>query len=81
MKHLTILVPEVQNNVITIAAAYEIFASANAYWKETGRKELFTIELAGISEKVDFQGGLFTAKATCQHLSYNQNQSRSLFLQ
>jgi transcriptional regulator GlxA family with amidase domain len=62
MKHLTILVPEVQNNIITIAALYEIFANANAYWRETGRKELFTIELAGISEKVDFEGGLFTAK-------------------
>jgi len=62
MKHLTILVPEVQNNIVSIAAIHEIFATANAYWREAGRKELFTIELAGISEKVDFQGGLFTAK-------------------
>ena len=62
MKHLTILVPEVQNNVISIAAVYEIFTSANAYWRETGRKELFTIELAGTSKEVDFVGGLFTAK-------------------
>jgi len=54
MKHLTILVPEVQNNIISIAAIHEIFATANAYWKETSKKELFTIELAGISEKVDF---------------------------
>ena len=61
MKHLTILVPEVQNNIISIAAVYEIFASANAYWRETGRKELFTIELAGISKTVNFEGGLFTA--------------------
>jgi transcriptional regulator GlxA family with amidase domain len=62
MKHLTILVPEEQNDVISIAAAYEIFASANAYWKESGRQELFTIELAGTSKKVHFAGGLFTAK-------------------
>ncbi|HEX2629403.1 MAG TPA: DJ-1/PfpI family protein, partial [Chitinophagaceae bacterium] len=62
MKHVTILVPEVQNNIITIAALYEIFANANAYWIETGRKKLFRIELAGISKKVDFEGGLFTAK-------------------
>jgi len=62
MKHLTILVPEEQNDVISIAAAYEIFASANAYWKETGRQELFTIKLAGTSKKVHFAGGLFTAK-------------------
>jgi|SRR5688500_5181404 len=62
MKHLTILVPQVRNNIITIAALYEIFTNANAYWKETGRKELFRIELAGTSKKVDFEGGLFTAK-------------------
>jgi transcriptional regulator GlxA family with amidase domain len=62
MKHLTILVPEVQNNIITIAAIHEIFTCANAYRKENGKKELFKIELAGVSEKVDFHGGLFTAK-------------------
>jgi transcriptional regulator GlxA family with amidase domain len=62
MKHLTILVPEVQNNIITIAAIHEIFSTANAYWKETGQKELFIIELAGISEKVDFLEGLYSAK-------------------
>jgi transcriptional regulator GlxA family with amidase domain len=62
MKHLTILVPRVQNNLISIAAIHEIFATANAYWKETVNKELFIIELAGISEQVDFEGGLFTAK-------------------
>ena len=62
MKHLTILVPEVQNDLISIAAVYEIFTSADVYWKKNGRKELFTIELAGISRKVDFEGGLFTAK-------------------
>ena len=62
MKHLTILVPEVQNNIISIAAVHEIFATANAYWREAGRKELFMIELAGISKTVDFNEGLFTAK-------------------
>jgi hypothetical protein len=31
MKHLTILVPEIQNDIISIAALYEIFATANAY--------------------------------------------------
>ena len=43
-------------------AAYKIFTRANAYWKETGRKELFKIELAGISKKVEFYDGLFTVK-------------------
>ncbi len=62
MKHLTILVPEGQNNLSTVACivgAYEIFKRANEYWKDTGKKELFTIELAGVSKKEEFYNGLF----------------------
>ena len=62
MKHLTILVPDGQNNLSSIVGAYKIFSRANAYWKETGRKELFNIELAGISKEIEFYDGLFTVK-------------------
>jgi transcriptional regulator GlxA family with amidase domain len=62
MKHLTILVPEGQNNLSSIVGAYKIFTRANIYWKETGRKELFRIELAGLSSNVEFYEGLFTVK-------------------
>jgi transcriptional regulator GlxA family with amidase domain len=62
MKHLTILVPEGENNLSSIVGAYKIFTRANAYWKEAGKKELFKIELAGISKAVDFYDGLFTVK-------------------
>jgi len=62
MKHLTIIVPEGQNNLSSIVGAYKIFTRANVYWKETGRKELFKIELAGISKKVEFYNGLFTVQ-------------------
>lgn len=62
MKHLTILVPNGQNNLSSIVGAYKIFSRANKYWKETGKKELFKIELAGISKKVEFYEGLFTVK-------------------
>ncbi|MBE0538814.1 MAG: helix-turn-helix domain-containing protein [Ignavibacterium sp.] len=62
MKHLTIIVPDGQNNLSSIVGAYKIFTRANEYWKQTGRKELFTIQLAGISKKVDFYNGLFTVK-------------------
>ena len=62
MKHLTIVVPEGENNLSSIVGAYKIFTRANAYWKETGRKELFKIELAGVSKKVEFYGGLFTVQ-------------------
>ncbi|HYT45015.1 MAG TPA: helix-turn-helix domain-containing protein [Methylomirabilota bacterium] len=62
MKHLTIIVPDGENNLSSIVGAYKIFTRANTYWKEIGRKELFKIELAGISKKVEFYGGLFTVK-------------------
>ncbi len=62
MKHLTILIPEGENNLSSIVGAYKIFTRANAYWQETGRQELFKIELAGISKEVDFYEGLFTVK-------------------
>ena len=62
MKHLTIVVPEGENNLSSIVGAYKIFTRANEYWKKTGRKELFRIELAGVSKKVDFYDGLFSVK-------------------
>ena len=60
MKHLTILVPDGQNNLSSIVGTYKIFTRANEYWKKTGRRELFKIELAGISKNVEFYNGLFT---------------------
>ena len=42
--------------------AYKIFTRANAYRKETGGKELFTIQLAGVSKNIAFYDGLFTVK-------------------
>jgi transcriptional regulator GlxA family with amidase domain len=65
MKHLTILVPDGQGDLSTMASivgAYEIFTRANGYWKETGKKQLFKIELAGISKKTEFYNGLFAVK-------------------
>ncbi len=63
MKHLTIVVPNGEgNNLSSIVGAYKIFTRANAYWKETRKRELFKIELAGISKKVEFYDGLFAVK-------------------
>lgn len=65
MKHLTILVPDGQNNLSSIVGTYKIITRANEYWSQTpagkksGRRELFKIELAGISKKVEFYDGLF----------------------
>ncbi|CAN5573052.1 helix-turn-helix domain-containing protein [soil metagenome] len=62
MKHLTIIVPDGENNLSSIVGAYKIFSRANLYWKETMKKELFEIQLAGISKKVEFYDGLFSVK-------------------
>lgn len=60
MKHLTILVPEGQSNLSSIVGSYKIFNRANEYWKSTKKKQLFKIEVAGISKQVEFYNGLFT---------------------
>ncbi|HEY8934194.1 MAG TPA: helix-turn-helix domain-containing protein [Cyclobacteriaceae bacterium] len=62
MKHLTILVPDGENNLSSIVGSYKIFSRANKYWKDTGKGELFKIELVGISREVDFYEGLFTVR-------------------
>jgi transcriptional regulator GlxA family with amidase domain len=62
MKHISILVPDGQNNLSSIVGAYKIFTRANAYWKEKNKTKLYKVELAGISKKVDFYDGLFTVK-------------------
>jgi transcriptional regulator GlxA family with amidase domain len=62
VKHLTIIVPEGENNLSSIVGAYKIFTRANQYWKNIGKRELFNIQLAGISNKVKFYGGLFTVQ-------------------
>ena len=62
MKHLTILVPNGENNLSSIVGSYKIFTRANEYWKKNGRRELFKIELAGVSKKAEFYGGLFTVR-------------------
>lgn len=62
MKHLTIIVPDGHNNLSSIVGTYKIFMRANKYWKDSGRDEVFKIELAGISKEVDFFEGLFTAR-------------------
>ena len=62
MKHLSIIVPNGQNNLSSIVGAYKIFTKANEYWKANGKRELFKIELVGISKKVEFYEGLFTVR-------------------
>ncbi|WP_294669661.1 hypothetical protein [uncultured Fluviicola sp.] len=62
MKHLTIIVPEGENNLSSIVGTYKLFSRANAYWKEKHSEQVFEIQLAGISKQVDFYEGLFSVK-------------------
>lgn len=77
MKHLTIIVPNGENNLSSITGAYEIFTKANSYWKENGKKELFKIQLAGISEKIEFNNGLFVVKP---HLNISEINQTNLII-
>jgi len=60
MKHITIVVPDVSANVSSIMGSYKILNGANEYWKASGKKEVFKIEVAGISEHVKCYDGLVT---------------------
>jgi transcriptional regulator GlxA family with amidase domain len=63
MKHLTILVPNGEdNNLSSIVGAYKLFTKANALWKTKHKKELFAIQLAGTNKKVIYYDGLFEVK-------------------
>jgi len=65
MKHISIIVPDGQSNLSTVACivgTYEIFISANKYQERNGKKELYKIELVGSSKKSEFENGLLTIK-------------------
>ncbi len=63
MKHLSILVPDgEENNLSSIVGAYKIFTRANQFRKALGREEVFRVELAGISGEVTYHGGLFSVR-------------------
>jgi transcriptional regulator GlxA family with amidase domain len=62
MKHLTIIVPDGENNLSSIVGTYKLFTRANSYWEERGNRAVFKIQLAGLSNQVDFYEGLFSVK-------------------
>lgn len=63
MKRLTIVVPDGQSTASTVGCiigAYEIFTKANQYYRKAGKSDLFLIEIAGVSKRAKFEGGLLT---------------------
>ena len=63
MQRITIVVPDGEgNNLSSIIGSYKIFTRANEYWKSTGKKSLYKIEVAGVSKTVAYFDGLFSVK-------------------
>ena len=63
MKHITILVPDGEgNNLSSIIGAYKILSRANDFWNQNKKQDLYSIVLAGTSEKVDYYNELFSVK-------------------
>lgn len=63
MKQLTILIPNGEgNNLSSIVGAYKIFSRANEYWVRNGNRQVFNVQLAGVSKKVSYYGGLFEVR-------------------
>jgi transcriptional regulator GlxA family with amidase domain len=63
MKHITIVVPDGEgNNLSSIIGAYKIFTRSNEYWKSIGKREVYKIELAGVSKTVEYHEGLFAVR-------------------
>ena len=63
MQHITIVAPDGRgNNVSSIVGAYKILTRANDYWKSMGKRQQYIIEVAGISQTVDYYDGLFSVK-------------------
>ncbi|KYP14203.1 helix-turn-helix domain-containing protein [Flavihumibacter sp. CACIAM 22H1] len=77
MKHITILVPNGDNNLSSIVGAYKILSRANRYWMELGNKNCYKIELAGSSKKIEFHDGLFSAQP---HQRFTNIQSTQLII-
>jgi transcriptional regulator GlxA family with amidase domain len=65
MKHITIIIPDGQSNLSTVACivgATEMLLEANAYWKKNGKGALCNVELAGSSKKVNYHDGAVTVQ-------------------
>jgi transcriptional regulator GlxA family with amidase domain len=60
MKHVTILVPNGQTNLTSIAGAYKFFLKANQYRVQQGKEKIFDVQLVGMQAKLDLYEGIFS---------------------
>ncbi len=69
MKHITIIAPEGQTSLGTvacIAGAYEILTRANEYHKEIGGNNSYIIQIAGTTPITEMAGNLFSVRTHVQ---------------
>ena len=60
MKYITILVPDCELNLNSVASAYEILDRANAYWIKIGHRPLLEIKIAGFVTESRINNNYFT---------------------
>ncbi|UKJ08329.1 GlxA family transcriptional regulator [Solitalea lacus] len=60
MKYITIVVPECELNLNSIAGAYEILSRANDFWKSTGHSSKLEIRIAGLVSESKINNGYFS---------------------
>lgn len=62
MKNLIIVIPEGKLNLISITGAYKSFVRADEIWQSFGNKSIFKVRVAGFSDIVEAENGLFVIK-------------------
>jgi transcriptional regulator GlxA family with amidase domain len=65
MKRITLVIPEGYSNLTTMAClvgSYEILSIASDIWQARGNKQLFTVSVAGVSDKQEIANGMFSMK-------------------
>jgi transcriptional regulator GlxA family with amidase domain len=80
MKHLSILVPDKQTTMSTIACivgAYQVFNEANNYLVKRGKTAVFKVELIGAKKTELLNNGILTIQ---HHLSINEIDKTSLII-
>lgn len=60
MKHISVMVPCGDPQIVSIVGAYKIFGRANKYLVENGKNPLFSVQLVGNSKEQKIDKGLFS---------------------
>lgn len=80
MKHLSILVPDEQTNMSTIACivgSFQIFSEANNYLVSKGESAIYKIELVGVSKNQFLNNNFLSIK---HHITINEIDETNLII-